>query len=209
MNENELKELSEKLKEEATEYYKFAKEYRRCSIIRDKTENFLLNRNWLSNWKKYVDYQSIKDSQKTYYSYYSYNKRGYKINPESHPGEIDNNSFLYPLDEYLNDGDPKNEDNFVVRHDINAKSDLKIVNKNIWQFFYERYGGGPQIEKPLIDNNNSYSSSKVVEVFLRKVNTFLNFKFFNISKFIFIIIFYHLFYLNLILNSKLKYNFYF
>lgn len=176
MNEQELKELSEKLREEAIEYYKLAKDYRRSSILRDKSENLLINRNWISKWKKYVDYQTIKESQQSYYSYSSYNRRVHKIDPEAHPGEIDNNFLLVPLDQYLNDGDPNNEENFVVRHDINTKTDLKIVNKKIWQFFYTRYGGGPQIEKPLIDSDSSsYSSSKVVEVFLRKVLYFLLF----------------------------------
>jgi len=171
MNEQELKELSDKLREEATEYYKLAKDYRRSSILKDKSENFLLNHNWLRNWKKYVDYKSVKESSQTYYSYSSYHKRLHKIDTESNPGEIDNWFLLYPLDQYLNNGDANNEENFVVRHDINTKTDLKIVNKNIWQFFYERYGGGPQIEKPLIDNDSSsYSSNKVVEVFLRKVS---------------------------------------
>ncbi len=170
MSEQELKELSEKLREEAIEYYKLAKDYRRSSILKDKSDNLLLNRNWLRKWKKYVDYQSIKESQQSYYSYSSYNRRVHKIDPESHPGEIDNGFLLYPLDEYLNDGDANNEENFVVRHDINPKTDLRIVNKSIWQFFYTRYGGGPQIEKPLIENDSSsYSSNKVVEVFLRKV----------------------------------------
>ncbi len=169
MNENELIELSGKLKEEAQEYYSLSKEYRRTRLLRDKSDNFLLNRNWHTKWKKYVDYVSIKETQKSFYSYSSYNKREHKIDPESHPGEIDNNFLLYPLDEFLNDGDPNNDENFVVRHDLDVKRDLKIVNKNIWQFFFTRYGGGPQIEKPLIENDSSYSSSKVVEVFLRKV----------------------------------------
>ena len=180
MSEQESKELSENLREEAVEYYRLAKDFRRSSILKDKSENFLLNRNWLRKWKKYVDYKTVKESQQTYYSYTSYNKRVHEIDPQSHPGEIDNSFLLYPLDEYLNDVDANNEDNFVVRHSINTKTDLKIVNKKLWQFFYTRYGGGPQIEKPLIDNDSSsYLSNKVVEVFLRKV--FLNFYIFIIS----------------------------
>lgn len=170
MNEQEYNELSKKLQEEAEEYYKLARDYRRSVCLKEKSENFLINRNWLHKWKKYVDYQTVKESQQSYYSYSSFNKRVHKIDPESHPGEIDNTYLLYPLDQFLNDGDPNNEENFVVRHDINAKNDLKIINKKIWQFFYTRYGGGPQIEKPLIDSDtSSYSSNKVVEVFLRKV----------------------------------------
>ena len=190
MNDQELKELSDKLREEAIEYYKMAKEFRRSSILKDKSENLLLNRNWMAKWKKYVDYQTVKESHHSYFSYSSYNKRVHKIDPESHPGEIDNKFFLYPLDEYLNDGNPENEENFVVKHDINNKTDLKIVNKNIWLFFYTRYGGGPQIEKPLIDNDSSsYNSNKVVEVFFRKVFKFIIHLFFfeKNEKIIFII----------------------
>lgn len=184
MNEKEINEISIKLRLEAQEFYKLAKEFKRANLLKESSENFLLNRLWLTKWKKYVDYKTIKEQSQNYYSYSNFNRRVHKIDPDYFPGEIDNNFLLVPLTEFLNDGDENNPENQVVRHNIDIKNELKIINKRIWQFFQERYGGGPSIEKPfIVDTNRSYSSNRVIEVFYRKVNKALA-NLFRLSEFV-------------------------
>lgn len=168
--ENDNIDLSAKLKEEAETYYKLAKDFRRSNTLRENVENFLLNKHWLEKWKKYVDYKTIKESSQNYYYYSNYNKKPHTIDLENNPGEIDNNCLLVPLDEFLNDGDATNTDNQVIKHTVDLRNDIKIVNKKIWEFFVNIYGGGPEIQKPFIeDTSKSYSNSKIVEIILRKV----------------------------------------
>jgi hypothetical protein len=97
------------------------------------------------------------------------------------PGEIDNKNLLVPLEEFLNDGNKNDPENMVVRHDINQRDEVKIVNKAIWEFFLNKYGGGPEIKKGTIEEKGRYSSStkKIIELYYRKVriNLLIQFEF--------------------------------
>ena len=74
------------------------------------------------------------------------------------------------LNEFLNDGDESNPENQVIRHEINQREEVKIVNKVIWEFFHEKYGGGPEIKKGTIEEKSRYSvSKKMIELYYRKV----------------------------------------
>jgi hypothetical protein len=79
-----------------------------------------------------------------------------------------------PIDSFLNDGDLQNADNTVIRHDINQREMVKIVNKAIWEFFQKKYGGGPEIIKGSIEEKSRYSAvpKKVIEVYSNKVFLF-------------------------------------
>ena len=95
---------------------------------------------------------------------------------ESFPGPIDNSVLLVPFNEFLNDGDEKNPENQVIRHDINQREDIKIVSKQIWSFFYDKYGGGSEIKKSSIEEKQRYSNipKKIIEIYDRKVKNSLN-----------------------------------
>ena len=111
-----------------------------------------------------------KNIQYSFY-YSQYNKIAYSVKLEAFPGPIDNSPLLVPSNEFLNDGDPNNPENQVIRHDIDQRQEVKIVNKKIWEFFKDKYGGGPEIKKPSIEEKQRYSNvpKKIIEIFYRKV----------------------------------------
>lgn len=167
----EYEKLRERLKEEALTYCNLSKEYNNESYYREEKEAYILSEEWVEKWKEYVDYETIKKMQ---YSHYNQRKSIHKVKPEAHPGKITNSTLLVPLNEFYNDGDPNNRENQVIRHDVNQYKEIKIVNEKIWKFFHERYGGGPEIIKPSIEEETRYSVRKIIEIFYKKV-TFINF----------------------------------
>lgn len=126
---------------------------------------------WLKKWKEYTNYAYIKKNVQYSYYYSQYNKVAYSVKLEAFPGPIENSSILVPLDEFLNDGDTKNPENQVIRHDLNQRDNIKIVNKKIWDFFFEKYQGGPVIKKHSIEEKQRYSNmpKKIIELYYRKV----------------------------------------
>jgi len=74
------------------------------------------------------------------------------------------------MDQFLNDGDPSNPENIVVTNGLDLRNDVRLIGKAMWEFFVNIYGGGPELIKTLIEEKSSSSySSKVIEVFFRKV----------------------------------------
>jgi hypothetical protein len=122
-----------------------------------------------------VNYGYVKRNVQYSYYYSQYSNKKYEVKLENHPGEIDNSKLLIPLTNFLNDGDENNPENFVIKHDISLKDDVKIVNKAIWDFFHLKYGGGPVIKKGTIEEKSRYTTipKKIVEIFYRKVFLFL------------------------------------
>jgi hypothetical protein len=163
-------ELKAKLENEAKVYCDLSKE-KRSSYSNKDDYMYLINRNWLAKWKKYVDYKFIKENTKSYYGSQSSNRKEYKNDLSSFPGEIDNEFLIIPFSEFLNDEDKTNIYNYVIRFDVDQRKDLKILNKKMWDFFSSRYNGGPELKKPHVeDKSKKYSSTRIVEVFYRKVN---------------------------------------
>ena len=171
INTNEISaELKAKLESEAKEYCDLSKQ-KRSSYQSNDEFSYIINRNWLAKWKKYVDYQFIKESTKSFYYTNSFGRKEYECDPSSFPGEIDNDFLLVPNDQFLNDGDKSNIYNYVIRHEIDQRKDMKILNQKMWDFFSSHYKGGPELKKPHIeDKSRSYSQTKFVELFYRKVN---------------------------------------
>jgi hypothetical protein len=168
-NSEEIENIKAKLESEAKEYFKLSKE-KRSSYSSNEDFIYIINRNWLAKWKKFVDYQYIKENSKSYINNYSFNKKEYVCDLSYFPGEINNDYLIIPKNEFLNDGDNSNIYNYVIRTNIDQRKDLKFINKKIWDFFYKIYQGGPELKKPFLQNkSNLYSSMKIVELFYRKV----------------------------------------
>lgn len=185
-------ELKLKLEQEAKEYCELSKEKRQSYSTKDDY-SYIINRNWLAKWKKYVDYKFIKENSRSYYHSHSFNRKVYQCDPDSFPGDIDNQMLLVPNEEFLNDGDDTNLYNYVIRHDVDQRRDVKILNKKMWDFFSSRYKGGPELKKPFIqDKSRSYSSMRMVELFYRKVNYPYNSYNHIINIFLFIIYFFQI-----------------
>lgn len=62
------------------------------------------------------------------------------------------------------------EQNIVIKNDYPRK-DIKIVNEQIWNFFFTKYGGGPCIAKRYFDEpqKGSMPSKWVPEIYYKEV----------------------------------------
>jgi len=124
---------------------------------------YVIDRKWVRKWKDFVDYNQVK------YNFHSEGKYEPKLN--SFPGPITNLNIITPMEKFLNDGDTTSPDNLVIRNGLDLRSDVRLINKSMWEFFVKLYGGGPEVIKKVIeDKSSSYKyASKVIEVFFRKV----------------------------------------
>lgn len=128
-----------------------------------------MNRRWIREWKTYVNYTHVK--RKLQYSFYGSNIE-YEPSYSSFPGPIANDKILVPLTDFLNDGDVNNQENIVVKNELDMQNDLRLVNKAMWEFFQNKYGGGPVVLKGQMEEKSKHSSysRKVIEVMFRKVS---------------------------------------
>lgn len=162
----DIDKLTEKLKEEAKKWLNMSKSYKQNRFYRDEKEGYLLSKVWLRRWKEYVNYSHVKDAD----SYKYRSGKDYKIDPNLHPGPITNNLILADRVSYYNDGNDEDVENQVVRHDIDQNNELRIVTEEMYKFLFERYGGGPTIIKPMIEEETKYNKRKVFEVYYSKFN---------------------------------------
>lgn len=162
-----VEDLTPILKKEAEEFLKLTKEYKQTKYIKIHQDAYLISKAWLRQWKDFTDYDTIK-AQSSTFSFYTSNhlkNKKYQINPEKFPGPIKNNDILVPQSNFYNTEDSEDIENIVVRHDINLNTDLRIMNEDLWNFFYSRYKGGPIIKKPLVEEvSKGYNKRKVYEV---------------------------------------------
>lgn len=162
----DLEALTEKLKKEAKEFLHLSKTYKQNKYMNNDKEGYLLSKIWLRKWKQYTDYKTLKDQNEVYR--FRTIQKTYTIRPELFPGPIDNNVLLVNQDNYYHDNNSEDIENQVVRHDMDQNNELRIVNEEIWNFFHKRYGGGPAVLKPLIEEDNKFSRRKVFEVYYGK-----------------------------------------
>ena len=89
---------------------------------------YLISRKWLKSWKKYINKEYFDEKEKL------------------------------KIKSFYNDGDEENPENFIIKPDLNMKKDIKMIHEDLWDFFHERYKGGPKLcykqETPQKDNND-------------------------------------------------------
>ena len=156
-------ELKAKLETEAKEYCELSKQ-KRSSYSTKEEFMYIINRNWLAKWKKYVDYQYIKENSKSYYHSHSFNRKEYQCDQDSFPGVIDNEFLIVPFNEFLNDGDNSNIYNYVIRHNVDQKRDIKILNKK----YKDKNNNNPLESAKVIGSlfKRSYSISSIITLFI-------------------------------------------
>lgn len=123
--------------------------------------------------KKYINYKDIKDTQKISFYYNKSKNKELEINEEDNPGKIDNSRLLVPLDEFVNNRDSHDQENIVIKPEMNQREDIVIVNKEIWNYLSSIFGGGPEIIRQNIVEKGIYHNSTIVEIFYRPVNNFI------------------------------------
>jgi hypothetical protein len=57
----------------------------------------------------------------------------------------------------------------VIKIDIDKKEDLKLVNREIWEFLFKLYRGGPEIVCDIITSSDT-KDKKLIEIYLKFIN---------------------------------------
>lgn len=161
--------LKEILKKEAEEYYILKKSYSSNTCVLD-SGCWIINKNWLRNWKTFTGYENIKSSKESLFSFG--NKSKHEINESAFPGPISNDKIL--LDKKYFYSDIKdNPENYILLDELSQENDFKLIDEKIWNFFHSRYGGGPMIKKPTIIFEDGNSRRKLYEVYYQNYNILL------------------------------------
>ena len=112
---------------EIEQYYKLTRQYKEN---KDKYRDvYLIPKEWMTKWKEvtgYADRQNI--------DFQHYERKG------TVP-QIDNSVLFVDKESYLKE---KEETQSVI--DLKTLTDVKAINKDIWDFFVGKYGGGPEVK---------------------------------------------------------------
>ena len=125
------------ISQELRKYINLRKEFK--EKITSTKEVYLINKHWLRAWKKATDYSTFK--------YHSYDD-SYEFSDPDDPftgeiGPIENEPLLLKDPEYITIG--KKETIVIPSQYVWAKE----TSKEIWEFFREKYKGGPEILIPV------------------------------------------------------------
>ena len=156
--EEKMKENLEDLKQ----YYKIKQEIGKnwkssCSKL------FLINKKWYYSWKQYVnkDYFDIKEklNPNKIKKIEKEEKKDLKWVENPSPGPISNEKLIKRINSFYNDGDENNPENFIIKEELSFKTDIKMIHENLWNFFFEKYGGKPRLCH-IMKNNKDKKDTK-------------------------------------------------
>ena len=114
--------------------------------ITNYNEFYVINKKWLNQWKIYTNYKNIKNNN---YNFKEENNNNNNEN-ENFPGEINNNNLIINNSNILK---LKNENYVVFKQ--SQKNNIKLINKTMFDFLYNKYKGGPILKfqiKKFINN---------------------------------------------------------
>ena len=157
-----MNNILESLKNEINDYINLNVEFKDKKKENDKIV-YIIDKTWLKAWKSYINYNFIKQTRYFSYYYENFMKKTYELSDIPHPNQISNQNLIYKIEDFFNDGDVNNQENLIIRHNIDQRKEVKIVNQKIWEFFHSRYGGGPKIIKKV------HEESKIIDMYDRKV----------------------------------------
>ena len=151
----------EKLAKEGKEFVRLLKAYENERFPDAGTAAYIIQKSWLSKYKKYVFYDALK----------------YNGTPDpsedhltaKHPGAITNASLLQTEAKYLKGtGTVKGFETEVIdtylHKDVREKQDFEFVNEEIWQLLNGRYGCDQVIKRFYASRGNSVFSSSLTEI---------------------------------------------
>lgn len=128
----------DQLVQEAKDFLRLKRKFKQQALPDQGSVAYLVSRNWLAKYKKFLFYNEIKNNMKpepseTHFEHF-------------HPGPISNKEdLLYAdVDSFLTSGRAQEnyEDDFV-EEGKREQVDFKIVDEDIWAFLHEKYGGYP------------------------------------------------------------------
>ena len=108
--------------------------------ITNYNEFYVINKKWLNQWKIYTNYKNIKNNN---YNFKEENNNNNNEN-ENFPGEINNNNLIINNSNILK---LKNENYVVFKQ--SQKNNIKLINKTMFDFLYNKYKGGPILKFPI------------------------------------------------------------
>ena len=157
-----MKEAKNERYSELCEYYnikkKIGKNWRNSS-----SKLFLINKQWYYDWKIYINKDYFDKIHKLNPN--KVKKEGEEVDESKlkfeelpSPGKISNDKILMNLDSFYNDGDKKNPENFIIKPDLGYNKDIKKIHEELWNFYFQKFGGGPEL--CLILNNNKNENQK-------------------------------------------------
>ena len=115
--------------------------------ITNYNEFYVINKKWLNQWKIYTNYKNIKNNN---YNFKEENNNNNNNEYENFPGEINNSNLIIDNSNILK---LKNENYVVFKQ--SQKNNIKLINKTMFDFLYNKYKGGPILKfqiKKFINN---------------------------------------------------------
>ena len=155
INMNEINPDIQIYIDELNEYYNIKDKIDKLWYIKNLKVH-IIPRLWFESWKKYINKKYLK------YTFVKKNlipktpivQKHFIKNPK--PGSINNSFLIKNLKDFYNDKDYDNKENYVFKEEINYDKDLKIVHEKIWEFFFKKYNGSPEILLDIYKYNNQY-----------------------------------------------------
>ena len=157
--------MNEKMKEnleDLKKYYEIKAEIKANN--KPTSKRFFINKLWLNSWKQYInkDYFDKKEQLKPYKKEKEEEeeKKELKWKENPFPGPISNDKLLMKIDSFYNNGDTNNPENYIIRKELSFKNDIKIIHENLWNFFFEKFKGGPRLCYIIRDKNDKENENK-------------------------------------------------
>ena len=146
------------------------------NINKNKTKDYYINSNWFDKWKKYIDYDYIKNYCLLYKKYFNsledisnftFDEK-YKDNITI-PPKINNLEIIVNLNSFLNDGNLENPDNIIINEEKKDNKKLySCIKEGTWNLLKSEYSY--DIEIPYQKNKN-----KETVIFLKYKDNLQNF----------------------------------
>ena len=132
--------------------------YFRQNFEKNSNNKYAINKDWIKNWKKKLNYdknKQILEKDKFVNNINSINNIEIpdKINDLF---TINNKEILIDIDSFLNDGDEQNIENKILK-----ENSYEIISEELWESF-KRYGYDIEINYDIINNNMQYIPTNLV-----------------------------------------------
>ena len=155
----EMKEIKNENYNELKKYYKI-KENIGKNWKSTVSQLFLIDKQWYYSWKKYVNKEFFDENYQL-----NPNKKKRNENEDENeekknliwienpsPGPISNNKIILDINSFYNNGDINNPENYIIKQDLSFKKDIKMIHEELWNFYFNIFGGGPRLCLILNDN---------------------------------------------------------
>ena len=100
-------------------------------INKEGDARYLISSNWLEKWKKMHYYDLCCQEWEPEFD----------ESKEKEIWPISNHELILDQNDFYTDEDPNSYYNYILKPDVKPNNDYKLINQDIWRFFYTKYGG--------------------------------------------------------------------